>query len=44
MEFIIDEDLLAKKRVTPLLDEGEELKRIFVLPGTRPKAERIINQ
>ncbi|MCX5644013.1 MAG: four helix bundle protein [Phycisphaerae bacterium] len=30
MEFILDEDLLAKKRVAPLLTEGEELKSIFI--------------
>ncbi len=30
MEFIIDEDLLAKKRVAPLLTEGEELRSIFI--------------
>jgi len=30
MEFIVDEDLLSKKRVAPLLAEGEELRRIFV--------------
>jgi len=30
MEFIIDEGLLAKKRVAPLLAEGEELKSIFI--------------
>jgi len=30
MEFIIDEELLTKKRVAPLLDEGYELRRIFV--------------
>ena len=30
MEFIVDEELLAKKRVTPLLDAGCELRRIFV--------------
>jgi four helix bundle protein len=29
MEFIIDEELLAKERVAPLLDEGYELRRIF---------------
>jgi four helix bundle protein len=30
MEFIIDEELLARKRVAPLLDEGYELRRIFM--------------
>jgi four helix bundle protein len=30
MEFIIDEQLLPKKRVAPLLDEGYELRRIFM--------------
>jgi four helix bundle protein len=30
MEFIADEELLAKKRVSPLLEEGYELRRIFV--------------
>ncbi len=30
MEFITDEALLAKKRVGPLLAEGEELKSIFI--------------
>ena len=30
MEFIIDEELLAKKRVTPLLGEGYEMRRIFI--------------
>lgn len=30
MEFIADEALLAKKRVAPLLAEGEELKSIFI--------------
>lgn len=30
MEFIIDEELLPRKRVCPLLDEGCELRRIFV--------------
>jgi len=30
MEFIIDEELLAKKQVAPLLAEGEELKSIFI--------------
>lgn len=30
MEFIIDEGLLPKKRVAPLLAEGKELKAIFI--------------
>jgi four helix bundle protein len=30
MEFIIDEELLAKQRAAPLLDEGYELRRIFM--------------
>jgi four helix bundle protein len=30
MEFIMDEELLAKKRVAPLLDEGHELRKIFM--------------
>jgi len=30
MEFIIDEELLPKKRVASLLDEGCELRRIFI--------------
>jgi len=30
MEFIVDEELLAKKQVAPLLAEGEELKSIFI--------------
>ena len=30
MEFIIDEELLVKKQVAPLLDEGYELRRIFM--------------
>jgi len=30
LEFIIDEGLLAKKRVAPLLDEGKELTSIFM--------------
>lgn len=30
LEFIIDEKLLAEKRVAPLLGEGGELTRIFV--------------
>jgi four helix bundle protein len=30
MEFIIDEELLPKKRVGQLLDEGYELRRIFI--------------
>lgn len=30
LEFIIDEKLLNAKRVTPLLNEGEELRSIFV--------------
>jgi len=30
MEFIIDEELLTKQRVAPLLDEGYELRRIFI--------------
>jgi hypothetical protein len=30
MEFIVDEELLAKKQVAPLLVEGEELKSIFI--------------
>jgi four helix bundle protein len=30
MEFIVDEELLTKKRVGPLLDEGYELRKIFV--------------
>jgi four helix bundle protein len=30
MEFSIDEELLPKKRSGPLLQEGEELRRIFV--------------
>lgn len=30
MEFIIDEGLLAKKRVAPLFAEGKELKAIFI--------------
>jgi len=31
MEFSVDEDLLPKKRVAPLLTEGEELRRIFIV-------------
>jgi four helix bundle protein len=30
MEFIMDEDLLPKKRVAPLLAEGEELRSMFI--------------
>ena len=30
MEFIIDESLLTKRRVAPLLGEGEELTSIFI--------------
>jgi four helix bundle protein len=30
MEFIIDENLLPKKRVAPLLAEGNELESIFI--------------
>lgn len=30
MEFIIDEGLLPKERVAPLLAEGEELRAIFI--------------
>jgi hypothetical protein len=30
MEFITDEALLAKRRVAPLLAEGEELRSIFI--------------
>ncbi|MFC1634080.1 four helix bundle protein [Planctomycetota bacterium] len=30
LEFIIDEKLLNKRRITPLLNEGEELRSIFV--------------
>ena len=30
LEFIIDEKLLKKTQVTPLFDEGEELRSIFV--------------
>ncbi len=30
MEFIMDEGLLTKKRVVPLLGEGDELKSIFI--------------
>jgi len=30
LEFIIDEKLLNKKRVDPLLKEGEELRSIFI--------------
>ena len=30
LEFIIDESLLAAKRVSPLLDEAYELVKIFV--------------
>ena len=30
MEFIVDEELLAKKQVAPLLAEGEELRSMFI--------------
>jgi four helix bundle protein len=30
LQFIIDEGLLARKRVDPLLQEGDELRRIFI--------------
>ena len=30
LQFIIDEGLLTRKRVDPLLQEGEELRRIFI--------------
>jgi four helix bundle protein len=29
-EFVLDENLLTKRQVMPLLDEGYELRRIFV--------------
>ena len=30
MEFIIDENLIEKSKVAPLLKEGEELTAIFI--------------
>ncbi len=30
MEFLLDEDLLSKKKVDPLLTEGKELASIFI--------------
>ena len=33
LEFIIDEKLLNKKRITRLLEEGEELRSIFISAG-----------
>ena len=30
VEFSVDEDLLTKKRVAPLLAEGEELRSMFI--------------
>jgi hypothetical protein len=30
MEFILDEDLLPRKRMAPLLGEGEELRSMFI--------------
>jgi len=35
LQFIIDERLLARKRVDPLLQEGDELRRIFIAARTR---------
>ena len=41
MEFIIDEQLLNKTKVTPLLKEGRELTAIFV--SSRKTARKIVN-
>ena len=30
MEFVLDEDLLPRKRMAPLLGEGEELRSMFI--------------
>ncbi|MEN6576244.1 MAG: four helix bundle protein [Phycisphaerales bacterium] len=44
MEFIIEEELLTKQRVAPLLDEGYELRRIFISARhTTRKQSQIVN-
>jgi len=41
MEFVIDEQLLNKTKVVPLLEEGRELTAVFV--SSRKTARKIVN-
>jgi hypothetical protein len=41
MEFIIDERLMNRAKVSPLLEEGKELTAIFV--SSRKTARKIVN-
>ena len=41
MEFIIDEQLIPEAKVTPLLEEGQELTAIFI--SSRKTARKIVN-
>jgi len=41
MEFVIDEQLLNKAKVVPLLEEGRELTAMFV--SSRKTARKIVN-
>ena len=44
MEFSVDEGLLTRRRVDPLLQEGDELRRIFIAARhTTRKQSEIVN-
>jgi len=43
MEFILEEELLARPKIAPLLAEGEELRAIFVVARCTTRKNQIPN-